>query len=175
MKYVLLSVIRERHSNGKHKEDRRLMERKISFIVPGKPRPLLRAKPVNMGRHASVYDPAENKHARADVKLAAFNAMQKEPDGMLTGPLFANMCFWIPRPDNLRLKNPSRCKPERVLASQFPAKKPDLDNYIKLVLDAIEGIVFQNDSAVCQIFARKPYTNEIPQSVVVISELGERK
>lgn len=39
----------------------------------------------------------------------------------------------------------------------LPAKKPDLDNVIKAVLDALNGVAYRDDSQVCWLFARKVY------------------
>jgi Holliday junction resolvase RusA-like endonuclease len=35
--------------------------------------------------------------------------------------------------------------------------RPDLDNIIKAVLDALNGIVFDDDAAVCELVASKKY------------------
>lgn len=38
--------------------------------------------------------------------------------------------------------------------------RPDLDNIIKAVLDSLNGIVFDDDSAVCELLATKEYGEE---------------
>lgn len=38
--------------------------------------------------------------------------------------------------------------------------RPDLDNIIKAVLDALNGIVFDDDAAVCELVASKKYDND---------------
>ena len=38
--------------------------------------------------------------------------------------------------------------------------RPDLDNVIKAILDGLNGVVFHDDSAVCQIVATKEYGEE---------------
>jgi len=45
-------------------------------------------------------------------------------------------------------------------ASFYAFKKPDLDNYIKLVLDALNGVFYKDDSLICSIHAKKIYTTK---------------
>jgi len=41
--------------------------------------------------------------------------------------------------------------------------RPDLDNYVKFMLDALEGYIWDNDSCVVQIHAAKSYS-EAPRT-----------
>ena len=47
--------------------------------------------------------------------------------------------------------------------------RPDLDNIIKAVLDALNGIVFDDDSAVCELVASKKYDSEERIEVQVVN------
>ena len=40
-----------------------------------------------------------------------------------------------------------------------PTKKPDLDNVIKAVLDALNGVAYKDDSRIVRIEARKEYSD----------------
>ena len=65
---------------------------------------------------------------------------------------------------------------ERMAAGlEVPAKKPDIDNLLKAVLDALNGKAYHDDNQIVEISAKKLYSNE-PRTVVFISELvkGER-
>ena len=42
---------------------------------------------------------------------------------------------------------------------EYPTVKPDLDNYIKSVLDAMNGIILKDDSQIVSIEASKKYTS----------------
>lgn len=54
-----------------------------------------------------------------------------------------------------------------------PAKRGDLDNRIKILLDALEGIAFENDSQIIEIHARRFDDKLNPRvSIVVTSENG---
>jgi Holliday junction resolvase RusA-like endonuclease len=41
-----------------------------------------------------------------------------------------------------------------------PAKKPDLSNYIKLIEDACNGILYTDDAKIVEIHSRKLYTDD---------------
>ncbi len=45
----------------------------------------------------------------------------------------------------------------------FPAVRPDLDNYVKAILDAMNGLILKDDALVCQIVAKKSYAIRSPQ------------
>lgn len=47
--------------------------------------------------------------------------------------------------------------------------RPDLDNIIKAVLDALNGIVFDDDAAVCELVASKKYDNEERVEVQIVN------
>jgi Holliday junction resolvase RusA-like endonuclease len=42
----------------------------------------------------------------------------------------------------------------------YPTQKPDVDNYAKLVMDACNGILWQDDSQVVTLLASKIYAEE---------------
>ncbi len=47
--------------------------------------------------------------------------------------------------------------------------RPDLDNIIKAVLDALNEVVFDDDAAVCELVAVKKYDNEERVEVQVVN------
>jgi Holliday junction resolvase RusA-like endonuclease len=53
--------------------------------------------------------------------------------------------------------------------------KPDLDNQIKTVLDALEGLAYNNDSQVVDISAHKRYANYDAESEYAVIEISEIK
>ena len=56
-------------------------------------------------------------------------------------------------------------------------KKPDIDNLIKFVLDALQGQngFFFDDSQVVRLYAEKIYTDDNPHTEVMILEEHEEK
>ena len=41
-----------------------------------------------------------------------------------------------------------------------PTKKPDIDNIIKAVLDALNGVAYKDDTQVVQVMATKKYRDK---------------
>ena len=53
-----------------------------------------------------------------------------------------------------------------------PTKRPDADNIIKVVLDALNGVAFHDDRQVCKIYCEKIYA-ETPEVRVLIKNIVE--
>ena len=68
--------------------------------------------------------------------------------------LTIDMVFKMPKPQSLSKKK------QRELDGQPHVKKPDLDNFVKAILDSIQGVAFDNDSKVWCINACKEYAEE---------------
>ena len=49
----------------------------------------------------------------------------------------------------------------------FPTKKPDADNIIKVILDALNGVAYRDDVQICRVYFEKMYA-EIPETKVLI-------
>lgn len=85
-------------------------------------------------------------------------------DAGRTHGIAVTLRFWCPIPTGL-----SKRKRES-LDGQLCLKKPDIDNYVKLVLDALNGIAWEDDNAVASIAASKGYSFE-PRTEVCITYL----
>ena len=46
--------------------------------------------------------------------------------------------------------------------TMLPSRKPDIDNVLKIVLDALNGVAYKDDSRVVRVEAQKVY-NDIPR------------
>ncbi len=56
---------------------------------------------------------------------------------------------------NFMIKKP-KAYPKRM---KYPIKRPDLDNYLKLILDALNGVIWKDDSIICEITTSKSYVS----------------
>lgn len=72
--------------------------------------------------------------------------------------------FYCPIPSSI-----SKRKREQ-LNESLCLKKPDIDNYVKLVCDALNGIAWEDDNVVASLYAVKLYDNE-PRTEVYIDYL----
>ena len=53
----------------------------------------------------------------------------------------------------------------------FPTKKPDADNIAKVVCDALNGIVYHDDTQIVDLNVQKRYTTDEPKVTVEIYEV----
>jgi len=117
------------------------------------------------GRHRTtraghIYTPVKTRNAEALVKLAASEAVGK--DGVpMEGPLSISIIAHMPIPRSWSKKRQMMAADGYIL----PAKRPDLDNIVKLVTDGANGICYQDDRQICSINALKIY-DERPHTEV---------
>jgi Holliday junction resolvase RusA-like endonuclease len=142
----------------------------IVFTVPGAPQGKGRAR---SGRTKSGqvvhYTPAKTRSYEALVALAAHQAMA----GRVPWPRESFLECWIraflapPASWSARKRN------QALSAYVCPTGKPDLDNIIKAVLDACNGILWVDDSSILRLTAMKEYA-EIPELCVSVRDLREK-
>ena len=53
----------------------------------------------------------------------------------------------------------------------LPTKKPDSDNTIKIILDALNGVAYCDDSQVCRVYFEKMYA-KIPETKIIVKEIN---
>ena len=139
---------------------------KLDFFVSGVPKAQPRVKAFVRGGHAGVYTPDSAESWKQAVRLqAAANA----PESVMSGVVRVELDFFLPRPK-------AHHKRDGSVKSNSPVwhcKKPDLDNLIKAVTDAITDTqrVWLDDSQICEITATKTYAiNAVGCSVFISAE-----
>lgn len=165
-------VIRDRPKLRAAIDEYNALRRRVSFTVPGQPKPLARARARSMGKFAQVYDPKENKVNRAYVRQVANEAMRGLE--LFTGPLIVGVEAWFTWPKSKQFKCPDRIRPDLLAERVSPVIKPDLDNVVKLVWDACNEVVWHDDSQICRSYSAKHYciTSVKPRIVVSVRELN---
>jgi len=56
-----------------------------------------------------------------------------------------------------------------MVAGELPAKRPDHDNIVKLYMDAMNGLVLEDDSQIVSLYADKRYSTEEGVTVEIFS------
>lgn len=113
----------------------------IKFIVYGEPVAQGRPKATVVQGRATVYDPKKSRDFKRDVKAVAQSYV---PEQLLTGPLELTIKIFRPVP-----KSMSKKKREQALEGKLlPTKKPDLKNYVAGIEDALENLLYANDSQI---------------------------
>lgn len=141
----------------------------ITVIIPGEP--CAKGRPrigKNRSGHAMAFTPAKTRSREGVVASLGMDAMKGCPP--LQGPL----CIRVDATMGVPKSWPKRDKKDALDGVLLPTKRPDLDNIVKLVKDALNGIAWADDSQVVKLFAKKIY-GEIPQTVVQIFSLQDDK
>lgn len=107
--------------------------------------------------HARAYTP---KSTRDWEELIRYQALAHRPPKLLDGPLSLEATFYLVRP---------KSKPKKRL---YPDTKPDLDNLEKAVCDALEGLIYVNDSRIVDKVVRKRYGDPPRVEVGIREEEG---
>ena len=126
----------------------------ISFTIPGEcvPQGRPRAGKTKYGKIV-MYDPKQSKDYKQFVSLIA---RQHAPKTKLEGALSVRMKIYRQIPK-------STTKKDRALflaGIKRPVVKPDIDNYTKGVLDALNNIIYHDDSQVVDLYASKFYSDK---------------
>ena len=133
----------------------------ITIHIPGVPVPKARPRASSIGGKPTLYTPATTRAYEQAVKMAAWAAMAKAPP--LEGAVSARVVVTLPVPESW-----SRAKRADALAGRVrPASRPDLDNYVKAVLDGCNGAVWRDDSQIVSLSAEKRYGSE-PSAMVEV-------
>lgn len=131
---------------------------RVEFDIPGELRGKQRPRATRKGR---IYTPAETRNAEAFIRLLAAEAMGDL--GPLEGPvsLTVNIKVGIP------LSFSKKMRAGALSGQVLPAKKPDIDNCVKSLCDAMNGIVFVDDKQITLLVAEKTY-GEVAKTTVVV-------
>lgn len=142
--------------------------RSVTFHVPGKPQGKARAR--------TFYNPASGKHVShtPDNTVLYENPIKGQFLNQADG-------FYLERgtPAALRIvarflppKSTAKKKQRQMLEGEIlPLKKPDMDNIVKVVADALNGVAYHDDTQIALLAASKIYADEEGLEIVV----GEHK
>ena len=136
----------------------------MHFIIPGDPTGKGRPQFSTVNGHAVARTPKKTRDYEAFVKMCYLNSASKLD--FIDGYVYAQIdCFYaIP-------KSYSKKKRQLIEAGlMFPDKKPDCDNIAKGILDALNGIAYNDDKQVIELHVYKRFT-ERPRVEVTIKEL----
>lgn len=138
----------------------------IHIVVYGEPVAQARPRFAIVAGRAMAYDPKKSRDYKEYVKLAA---AEKAPASLLEGPLALKLDIYRPIP-----KSFSRKKAAEAEAGQLrPTTKPDADNFLKGVKDALKNVIWKDDSQVVDILVRKFYSEKPRIEIQISHEKGE--
>lgn len=136
----------------------------IQFTVPGRLGGKGRPRFAAIASRVRVFTPKKTKYYEAIVRHFAIQALGEGIRRQLEGPLALRV--------NIRLQHPKRFSLKMRNAAVWPMGKPDLDNVLKLVGDALNGIAYKDDAQIASAYIERLYDSRQPEQVQVsITEL----
>lgn len=132
----------------------------VKFIIPGPPQGKARARTTRFG----TYTPEKTVLYENLIKVC----YQQETNFYTEKPLHITIeAIFEP------MKSVSKAQRQAMLNGLIkPTKKPDIDNIAKVVLDALNGIAYKDDTQVINLELHKKY-GEIGKVMVSITEAGD--
>jgi Holliday junction resolvase RusA-like endonuclease len=138
----------------------------VYFVVTGKPTGKGRPRASTRGGFVRMYTDAKTLGYEAAIADEAARAMgEMEP---FETPMQMQVSCYYPIPKS---PGPRRSKQDAVDGELYPKVKPDLDNVVKAVLDAINGVVYVDDAQVINLVATKRYATDPRVEVYVFEKL----
>jgi Holliday junction resolvase RusA-like endonuclease len=119
-----------------------------SCVIPGRPtskgnsRRILRA-----GGRAFAASSHQTIQAERNARAIAW---AERPPELLCGPLLLDVvfCFAIPQAKRERVSARGRVRPAQIIAGEPCMRRVDRGNLLKLIEDALEGVVYADDSQI---------------------------
>jgi len=142
----------KRQENSKKSPDKQLIKFRIVGVPAAKGRPRVCMR----GRYPVVFNPRKTSEWE---KFARLQSIPYRPKEIFTTALRFVMIFLLPRPKNLPKKHTKHIK------------RPDLDNLIKAILDALQGVFYKDDSQIVTVIASKIYSNKVYGVEISIDEV----
>ncbi len=136
----------------------------ISFTIPGNPVAKGRPRFARRGKFISTYTPKKTQTYEDIVRWHALEARGDTPlfDGVSLS-LFVHCFIGIPASWSKKKREQAR------IGVLDPLGRPDADNALKLVQDALNGVLYRDDGAICIATVTKKYSENPRTEVTLIS------
>jgi Holliday junction resolvase RusA-like endonuclease len=134
----------------------------ITITIPGEMRGKGRPRFTSRGGFAKAYTDDKTKNAEAWVKHCAVTQAGSVPTDAAVSVAVAVEV--VPPASWSKTKRASA-----IAGGFYPTSKPDLDNVVKLIADALNGIVWQDDKQIVRMVASKRY-GPVAQAVLTVAE-----
>lgn len=124
------------------------------IVVPGEPVGKARPRTVTVNGFVQTFTPKTTREYEAKVKRCYKSQHGQKFEKSFPLKVYIKAFCKIP-------KSYTKTKTEQAKTGQLrPIKKPDLDNIIKIILDGLNGVAFEDDCQVDEIHATKKFSEE---------------
>lgn len=135
----------------------------VEFLVEGMPQG--KGRPRFSMKNKRVYTPEKTVHYEKQIREAYSKA---------GGKLFPEQCY-IKVTVDAYFKIPKSYTKGKRLACAYninrPDKKPDTDNILKIIMDALNKVAYSDDKQVVEVICRKWYSNSTGFLKIRIQEI----
>lgn len=138
----------------------------MKLTIPVEPQPQSRPRFTARGRYVHAY---ENKKITMYKRMVAATYQSYFGTVKPTEKAIAvDVVFYRPVQKSISKIERQR----RLTGKSLPAIKPDIDNYVKAILDALNGVAFRDDKQIISLNAKKLYSDK-PRTEIEIKEIWE--
>lgn len=138
---------------------------RVEFVVPGDPRGKQRPR---LARGGATYTPRETVVYEKEVRAAYYRSLGREGyERPHDGPVAVSITAYYGIP-----KSATKAQREKIARDDRPLKKPDVDNVEKIIMDALNGVAYEDDKQVTDALIRKRYAPEGEEPRVVVKVAG---
>lgn len=142
-----------------------LHKQRLLFEVAGKPQGKQRAKVSTYGGFARAYTPEQTVSYENRIIFSYKQALNGKQTPFWELPVSITIIAHHAIP-----KSFSKKKREAALNMDIrPQTKPDIDNVIKVVCDALNGVAYRDDTQVVRVIGEKMYSEQ-PKLEIMIRE-----
>jgi Holliday junction resolvase RusA-like endonuclease len=136
----------------------------VTYSVPGEPRGKGRPKFARRGNFVKTYTDAKTASYEDQIRFYALKAMGDSKAIQGAVRVLISICMAVP-------KSYSQKRREACLnGSDKPLKKPDWDNVAKSICDAMNGIVYGDDTQIVEAHVTKKYAEQ-SKVIVLVQEV----
>lgn len=139
----------------------------IEFDIPGQPIGQGRPRFSRHGKYVQTYDPPKSRQYKALVTQKLQQVYAGKP---ISCPIKITVKAYFGVPESYSKRRTHEC----LSGVEKPDKKPDADNIVKGVMDALNGIAYEDDKQVISMHVYKTYA-ETGHVSVTIEEIENGK
>jgi Holliday junction resolvase RusA-like endonuclease len=110
-----------------------------------------------------AYDPIKSRNFKQYVKLVA---SQHAPNKLIEGPILLEVSVFRSIPKSFSKKKAS----EAIEGKVRPVTRPDADNFVKSIKDALSKVIWKDDSQVVSMIVHKWYSDS-PRVEVKVDQI----
>ncbi len=135
----------------------------VAFVIPGTPVGKGRPKFARRGNFITTYTPEKTASYENLVRLKAEEAMKGRAP--IEGAVAMTLLIEVTPPASWSAKKQAQA----LLGEIRPTTKPDVDNVLKGICDAMNEIVFKDDKQIVAVTIHKAYAQTARAAVEVVA------